>query len=260
MITHNDIIADMHTHTVFSKHAFSTLQENIEAACKMGMRYMVSCDHYFNDGTEIEKKNEINRILYIAQRANPNPQNVYVINSVECNLEQPMRQSLKERLNSGYIKYRPVGLHSWFLPREERSLHEILMDFCEEQKKYNYNVFVHIERELDRIAHGRYGKTMHPELMPFFEEIVDYAKRNHVWLEVNEASLTQDNCGNRERMLAWLSLARENGNPIVLGSDAHFSAEVGRFSNTVDILNSIDYPKELIMNCNKEQIETMLSL
>ena len=62
MIKHSDIVADMHTHTIFSQHAFSTIQENLAAAHAQGMKYMVTCDHYYNDGTDIQKKNETKKI------------------------------------------------------------------------------------------------------------------------------------------------------------------------------------------------------
>ena len=260
MIKHSDIVADMHTHTIFSQHAFSTIQENLAAAHAQGMKYMVTCDHYYNDGTDIQKKNETNRILYIDKRVNPNPYNVHVIGSMEGNLEQPITPSIISKLRSEDIKYRPIGLHSWFLPREERTCDDILMDFIEAHEKFNFNVFVHIERELDKIEHGRFGKQMHRDLQVFFMTILTYAKEHNIWIEINEASLTQDDCGNRERMQNWIVLAKDNNNPIVLGSDAHFSVEVGHFENTIEMLNSVNYPISLILNCNEEQIKHELKI
>ena len=65
MIKEKDIIADMHTHTTFSKHAFSSVKENINAARERKLKYIAITDHYFGNGDEIEKKNEVNRIQYL---------------------------------------------------------------------------------------------------------------------------------------------------------------------------------------------------
>lgn len=258
MIQKSDIIADFHTHTVFSLHALSTIRENIESAARAGMKYMVTSDHYYNVGSEVEKKNETNRILYTAQRANTNRQGVVVIGSAECNLEQDMRPVFEQKLKDNVIKYRPIGLHSWFLPRAERTLDDIFSDFKYAHEHFNFNVFVHIEREIDQIDGKKYGHAMNSEIERFFDKMVQYAKDNDVFLEVNESSLVIDGCGNRERLTYWLTKARDNGNRIVLGTDAHYCDEVGQFNNVIELLNELNYPKELIVNCNEDQIQQFI--
>ena len=47
-----------------------------------------------------------------------------------------------------------------------------------------------------------------------------------------------------------LQYAKENGNYISLGTDAHYCEEIGDFTNTIKLLNEIDFPKEKILNCN----------
>ena len=90
------------------------------------------------------------------------------------------------------------------------------------------------------------------------KEIVDIAKYYDVLLEVNESSLKNDNYGNTERMRCWLEMARDNGNRIVLGSDAHFCEEVGIFTNSIALLNELQYPRDLIINCDEEEIKKFL--
>ena len=256
MIKQSDIIADMHTHTIFSQHAFSTLRENLEVAAERGMKYIVVSDHYYKNGDEIVQKNEVNRILYVGMRASSNRYGVRVINSFEGNLSQKPSDTLERKIVNGKIKYRPVGLHSWFVEREKRTLDDVLRLFKRANKDNLFNVFAHIERELDKVFYGTYSiRAMpDPDIEKFFEQIVSYAKENNILLEVNESSLTYDGVGNRERMACWLSLAKENGNKIVLGSDAHYCDEVGMFTNSIAMLNEIEYPKELIISCNEDEI------
>ena len=80
MINKEDILADLHTHTLFSKHAYSTVKENLEAARNKGLSYIAITDHYFGNGDELDKKNEVNRIKYIGERVNRTP-DVAVIGS-----------------------------------------------------------------------------------------------------------------------------------------------------------------------------------
>ena len=62
MIKQKDIIADLHIHTIASLHAHSTLYECIQEAAENGMKYIAITDHYYGDGTELYRKNEINRL------------------------------------------------------------------------------------------------------------------------------------------------------------------------------------------------------
>ena len=49
-------------------------------------------------------------------------------------------------------------------------------------------------------------------------------------------------------------IAKENKNMISLGTDAHSCYEVGRFDNVLCLLNEIDYPKDLIINCDNDKL------
>ena len=58
MIKREDIYADLHTHSIFSKHAYSTIKENIEIAKERKLKYIAITDHFYGNGDELEKKNE----------------------------------------------------------------------------------------------------------------------------------------------------------------------------------------------------------
>ena len=70
MINEKDIFADMHTHTIFSLHAYSTIEENLRVAKERGLQYIAITDHYYQDGTENYKKNENTRNRYMEERIN----------------------------------------------------------------------------------------------------------------------------------------------------------------------------------------------
>lgn len=254
MIKKADILADMHTHTIASGHAYSTVKENIDAAKEAGIKYLAITDHYFGNGDTLDKKNEIARIQYGADRWNSFESDITLLSSAEFNINQDVYTF--EKLN--HIPWKPVGLHSWFIDMDITTLDDLYGCFVRAHKK-GHNAFVHIERDLHKMAkafHEIYETFFTMEdYRAFLYAIVDYAKENDVWLELNESSIVfNDNGDTIDRVKLWLFHARENGNKIYLGSDAHYCKEVGHFDNCINMLNALDYPKELILNCNEEML------
>ena len=250
MLTNKDILADMHTHTHFSKHAYSTVKENIEAAKKRGLKYIAITDHYYGNGDDLDKKNEINRIQYLGQRVNRVESDITVIGSAEFNLGQDVYTP--EKLEG--LLCHPVGLHSWFVDRDSLTLDDVYNLFVEAHELKGYNAFNHIEREFHKLNHGQY---IDAELFHCLDRIVNYAYKNDIWLEVNESTIIENDGEAANRLFVWLQSAKNNGNKIYLGSDAHYCEEVGKFDRVIRLLNIIDYPKELILNCNEDMLKSM---
>ena len=51
--------------------------------------------------------------------------------------------------------------------------------------------------------------------------------------------------------------AKEKELMIYMGSDAHYYLEIGKFDRSIALLNEIDYPKELILNCRADKLSEM---
>jgi putative hydrolase len=248
MIYNFEILADMHTHSTFSKHAYSSIKENIDIARERGLKYMAITDHYFGNGDLLEKKNEFNRIKYAEERINIYT-DIKIIGSCEFNLNQDVF-NFEKLIN---IIWKPIGLHNWFVDTENLTTDDVYNLFVSAHKK-GHNAFVHIERELHKIGNGQYSKD---ELDCLLHKIVDYAYTNDIYLEVNESTIIMNDGGSPKRLKNWLSYAKEKGNKIYLGSDAHYCFEVGKFENVIKLLNDLDYPKELILNCNEDMLKEM---
>ena len=41
-----NIKCDTHTHTIYSRHAYSTIEENVRAAAENGIELLASTDHF----------------------------------------------------------------------------------------------------------------------------------------------------------------------------------------------------------------------
>lgn len=253
MIKNTDILADLHTHTIFSKHAYSTVKENIEEAKKQNLKYIAITDHYYHDGIEIEQKNETCRIQYLEKSVNSYEKNIRVVGSAEFNLHQDIHSWDKlQKLN-----WRPIGLHTWFMDIPNSNLEDIFRAFKIASDKHN--AFVHIERELHKVDGGKYGDKLTTDVKLFLEAICHLAKEKDIFLEVNESSLITNDGGAAVRLKYWLNFAKDNGNKIYLGSDAHYCLEVGKFDTALKLLNEINYPKELILNCNEELLNELFN-
>ena len=212
---------------------------------------MAITDHFYQDGTEINQKNEVLRLKYLERAVNCHFEGIYVFSGAEFNIGQEILRW--NRLKD--LTWRPIGLHSWIIDRKSLTISK-LFDFFE-QSTERHNSFVHIEREIDKIDDGRHGANLDDEVKNFLASMVKLAKEKDIFLEVNEASLSRNGEGDRARLKYWLSLARENGNKIYLGSDAHFAECIGDFGDSLALLNELDYPKNLILNCNLNQLEAL---
>jgi hypothetical protein len=93
-----------------------------------------------------------------------------------------------------------------------------------------------------------------------YDTLIDFCKQNNIYMEVNESSLVLPEGGLIERMLYWVKKARDNGNMISLGTDAHSCYEVGKFDNVAVLLNELNYPKDLILNCDDDKLQDLLKV
>jgi putative hydrolase len=82
------------------------------------------------------------------------------------------------------------------------------------------------------------------------ERIVPAAVEKKVVLEVNNSSLNprSSRIGAAKNIRAMLTLAKEWGAHIILGTDSHISYQVGKFDNAMAVLEELDFPEELVVN------------
>ena len=246
------ILADLHTHSIFSKHAFSSISENIEYAKLLGLKYLAISDHVFQAGSDSEIKNEAIRFQYLEKEVNYK-NSLYILGGAEFNLFQNLK--FKEKFEN--ISWRIIGLHKF---TEVNLKYISLQKVYQEFKKYSgfVNGFAHIERELQDLENGRYHESLSKPIMSFLSSVVELAKENDIYLEANESSLRNYDNLYRERMVYWLTRAKELKCNIYLGSDAHYCKRIGNFDNSLALLKELNYPEELILNFNEDRIKKLI--
>ncbi len=219
---------DLHTHTIASGHAYSTLEENVRAAKEAGLEYYGLSEH----GPAMPGSPHI----YYFQNMRVIPREIAgmkVLRGVEANI-------INDR---GEIDMLPEWLK--FIDYVIASVHIPVMEY----KDVEYNTRVLVKAMKNPYVHI----IGHPDDGRFpvdYIELVKGAKENNIILEVNNSSLNpigfrQDAEKNVKYML---ELCMKEKVSVILSSDAHISLDVGNFNYIFPILEEISFPKELIVN------------
>ena len=228
-------IIDLHTHALASGHAYSTVKENIEYAKINGLKYYGLSDHgvnmpggphifYFHNLKILPKEIDGIRILK-GMEAN--------IIDYDGNIDVEMDQYIRK------LDYIIASLHTICLEPGTK----------EENTRATLNA---MDNELVKIIghpdDGRYELD--------YEAIVKKAKEKNVLLEVNNSSLSEDSFrpNARENYKKLLTLCKENKVRVILGTDSHICYQVGIFDNAEKLLDELDFPKELVINYNEDEI------
>lgn len=231
---------DVHTHTVVSGHAFSTLQEMVQEAAGKGLKLLGITEHAPSipgTCTPIYFRN-----LYIV------PRRLYgidlllgaEINILDCRGNIDLDESYLNRLDLCI-----AGIHSLCYqggtPEENTQgmLHVI------------GNPYIHI------ISHPGDGTA---KLL--FEPLVLAAKEHHTLLEINNSSLRpcRGKVEARPNNLEILRLCRQYEVPVILGSDAHISFDIASYDYALQLIEETGFPEDLIMNTSVEKFKAYLDL
>lgn len=231
-----NFVADTHTHTVASGHAYSTIQENARYASSIGIKILNMSDHGpAMDGAPIRYHFSNLRVV---------PELLYgvrVIKGVELNI-----------INyDGEVD----------LPEKELRRLELVMagfhDSCIEPA----SVEEHTNAAVKVLANPYIDILVHPGNPVFgidVERVVKAAKDYNKLIEINNQSfLVREGSEKNCREIALM--CKKYGVRITTGSDAHICFDVGKFNNVDRLLEEIEMPEELVMTTSEEKINNYLT-
>ncbi len=228
-----DIKLDLHTHTTFSPHAYSTLMENITVAKERGMEAIAMTNHgpSTSDFTHIW---HFGNLVHIPREVN----GVVVFTGAECsyvdedaNLDIP-----KERLAKMDIVI--ASRHGDGLLCDETNYTKVLLKAMD-------NPLVDI---LGHIARTNF--TLNDEE---YDLIAKTAKEKDKLVELNENCFGKKVPVFAENSKKLMLACKKHGTPIVVNSDAHFCTYVGSFKRAIALLEEIGFDEELVMNTSLEK-------
>lgn len=239
MIEFDNYLADMHTHTLASGHGYSTIKEMAEGASERGIKFLGITEHSKGmpgSCTDIYFAN-----LGVVDREIGD---VELAMGVELNI---IDYNGRVDLDKGILKRMDIAIASMHGPciksgtREENT--NAYIKCCE-------NPLIHI-----------IGHPDDDQYPVDFKALVDAAADTKTLLEVNNNSLNPDNfrINTWENDKIMLLLCKEKNVPVIIGSDAHFYSLVGKHNFAEQLMQEIDFPKELVMNFYPEKIKEYIN-
>ena len=231
-------LMDLHTHTISSGHAYSTLKENIEEAREKGLKVLGVSDHAMSmPGTAHEYY--FNNLKVIRDEI----MGVRVLKGIEANImDFEGRIDVQEEL-ALELDYVIASMHPPC----------ITPGTMEE----NTNALI-------KVMDNPYVKIIgHPDDSRFpldYEKVVLAAKEKNMVFEMNNTSISPRSFRRnaRENQITLLNLCKKHGVKIIMGSDAHIYYDVGEFSSCHGLLKEINFPEELVLNFNMDSLEYIL--
>jgi len=225
-------LLDIHTHTIASGHAYSTLTENAKYASEKGLQILGTTDHgpampgaphgwYFVNFKVLPKELFGVTMLYGCE-AN--------IIDYEGNLDLPV--FVQEKLDILIA-----------------SMHEPVMEAITDAD-LNTSAFLNV---MDNPNVHIIGHSGNPRFPIHEEELVKKAKEKNILIEINNSSLISSRIGSEKNCAKIACLCKEYGVRIILNSDAHYFQSIGNFDAALSMLKEVDMPEELIINRNKEE-------
>ena len=235
-----NIALDVHTHTLASGHAFSTLQEMARAAADKGLQLLGITEH--TPGIPGTCNLIYFRNLHVVPRR---MYGIELLLGAEINILDPQGNIDLDEFHLNKLDLRLAGIHSLcYTPgtREENThgMVEVIR-----------NPYIHI------ISHPGDGTAQLD-----FEPMVLAAKEHHTLLEINNSSLKpvrhkEEARGNN---LELLRLCKRYEVPVILGSDAHISFDIANYEYALQLVGETEFPEELIMNTSVEKFKRYLGI
>ena len=224
----HELKLDVHTHTVMSGHAYSTLQEMVAAAQQKNLNILGITEHA--PGIPGTCNPIYFRNLHVVPRQFGN---LRLLLGAELNIMDTKGTLDLDEYYYKMLDIRIAGIH--LLCWEGGTVEENTQGMINAIR----NPWTQI------ISHPGDGTA---ELL--FEPIVLAAKESKTLLEINNSSLNPNR--NKETALRnnleILRLCKRYEVPVVLSSDAHISYAIADYSFIWPLLQETEFPDQLIMN------------
>lgn len=227
------LIADLHTHTIASTHAYATVTEMTNEASKLGLFAIAITDHartmpgapgpfYF------ESLGLIPQYL----------QGVRILRGIEANIcdydgNIDVEASLQRQLD-------------WIVA----SMHTITLDGKATVEKCT-NAYLKLAENPNVNVIGHSGSDY---FKYDYEKVIPAFAKNGKLVEINDSAFRygRDYVGN---CVTIAKLCKKYGARICVDTDAHFTNTLGRAYKTLKILEDIDFPEKLIVNTSVENLK-----
>lgn len=229
---------DLHTHTLSSGHAYSTLKENIEQGVKAGLRIMGTSDHaplmpssaktiFFENYKVIPKEVSGIRILKGIEA------NIYDYNG-RIDVESPLLEKMD---------YIIASLHTPCI--KPGSMEENTNAVIGAMKNDYVKIIGHPDDDRYKLDYDR---------------LVKAAIKYKTALELNNSSLLPESTriNGRNNARKMLEKCMEYHAYVIIGSDSHICYDVGNFDEAHKLIREVNFPDELVINNDVTKLSYVL--
>ena len=234
-----NIIADLHTHTIASGHAYSTVNELALAASLIGLSALALTDH----GPALP--GGPHRYHFFAMRFIPKTiAGVRILRGVEANILDTQGTLDLEQSVLGALDFVLAGLH--------------------ENCGYGgRDIDLNTEAVLAAMQNPRVKCISHPgnPMYPLhYEKITKEALATGTALEINNSSLLVSRKGSSGNCAKIARLCAQIGTPIMIGSDAHIAQGVGVFDDALRLVEDAGIAEGQVINASLQRLLDFLGL
>ena len=229
------ILTDIHTQTLATPHAYSTVTENVKRASEIGLEAIAVTDH--SGGLDAPHEWHFLNLKALPKELF----GVRILKGIETDITD-IHGNLDMR--DDVLKTMDIVIASVHRPTYKALGTE---DNTEAYMNALENPYT------DILGHSGY-----PEVKYDYEAVIKRAKELGKMIEINQGTFgvrkpSIPNC--REIAL----LCKKHGTFICVNSDAHFWTNIGKRDDAIKMLLEIDFPKELIANRSLESLREFLA-
>lgn len=233
-------LIDLHTHTISSGHAYSTVKENIDSASLKKLKYLGISDH----GPKMPGSPHIfhfHNLKVIPKEIS----GVRVLRGAEVNILDFEGNLDLSEYDLNKLDYAIASLHIPCINPGNRE--ENTMAVINAMNNNKVKIIGHLDD-------ARY--PVH------YEMVVKKAKEKGILLELNNSSLKPNGArvGALKNDIEMLNVCRKMNAKIIFGSDSHICYDIGKFDNCIKLVKELDFPEELIVNYNEEDIKKIFNI
>lgn len=234
-----NIIADLHTHTLSSGHAYSTVNELAAEAARKGLQAMAITDH----GPALP--GGPHRYHFCAMRFIPPVINgVRILTGIEANILDEYGTLDLEDATLGQLDFVMAGLH----------------EGCGFDGQ---GIDRNSEAVIRAMANPRIKAISHPGNPAFplhYEAVVQAAVATGTALEINNSSFGVSRKGSAGNCAELAALIARYGASLVVGSDAHIAQGVGVFADALNLVTQAGISEEQVINSSIARLLAFLGL
>jgi len=232
-----NIVADTHVHTIMSGHAHSTLLENFNVAKQKEHKFLFVTDH---SGEMSMCPDKLAYFLCLNSTLPDVFEGIQIVKGCETSIINTNAEiDFPERL---------AQKSQWVIA----SLHDYLFSPVGYDETTNIWLKIAENPYIDVIGHCGEKKWKFD-----FKRCVKKFKEYNKIVEFNAASISNGKI-DIEDAIQLAKLCKKYEVSVVVSSDAHFAPCIGNVSESIELLNSVSFPKELVLNSDCDKLNEYL--